>query len=256
MERPGIARSNPGVKLPKISIATVVRQDSSGTTYAFTKHLDAISEKWQSHQGPSTLVNWPGSAMRAKGNEGVAGRINQSVGSIGYVSYEFAHKLGLKLAILENREGQFVRPTAESSTEALSVARMPDNLRLFIPDPPGRDSYPIVTLSWILLYKSYEDPLKAKAIHDLFAWCLKEGQDFAPEMGYARLPQNISGKALQALETLKQEVRRVKLRRRPGARRNMQVPLAVPVSRRASEASFGLSGMRINLQRIVSGFRV
>ncbi len=198
-----IAKSNPGVKLPKISIATVVRQDSSGTTYAFTKHLDAISDKWRSLHGPSTLVNWEGSAMRAKGNEGVAARIKQSFGSIGYVGYEFAQKLGLKLAILENREGKFVKPTGITATAALSTAQMPDNLRLFIPDPPGRDSYPIVTLSWILLYGSYEDPPKTKAMHDFFMWCLKDGQGFAEELGYVRLPPAISERALKALETVK-----------------------------------------------------
>ena len=37
---PVIAQSNP-VKLPKLTIVTVVRQDSSGTTYAFTRNLDA-----------------------------------------------------------------------------------------------------------------------------------------------------------------------------------------------------------------------
>ena len=42
---PLIAAANPGVKLPKLTIVTVVRQDASGTTFAFTKHLDAISEK-------------------------------------------------------------------------------------------------------------------------------------------------------------------------------------------------------------------
>ena len=204
---PRITQSNPGVTLPKISIATVVRQDSSGTTYAFTKHLDAISEKWRSLHGPATLVNWPGNAMRAKGNEGVAGRINQSVGAIGYVGYEFARKLGLKLAVLENREGRFVKPTGHASFAALSDARMPDNLRLFVPDPPGMDSYPIVTLSWILLYKNYEDPSKAKAIHDLFVWCLKDGQEFAPELGYVRLPPNISARALAVLDTVKPEIR-------------------------------------------------
>jgi len=200
---PLIVKSNPGVKLPKISIATVVRQDSSGTTYAFTKHLDAISEKWRSRHGPATLVNWEGNAMRAKGNEGVAGRIKQSVGSIGYVGYEFAHKLGLKLAVLENREGRFVKPTGQTATAALSTAQMPDNLRLFIPDPAGPDSYPIVTLSWILLYKGYEDRAKGKAIYDLFRWCLTDGQDFAAELGYVRLPEGISKKALAALDTLK-----------------------------------------------------
>jgi len=42
---PLIAESNPGVALPNLTIATAVRLDSSGTTFAFTKHLDAINEK-------------------------------------------------------------------------------------------------------------------------------------------------------------------------------------------------------------------
>jgi phosphate transport system substrate-binding protein len=199
---PAIAKTNPGAKLPKLSIATVVRQDSSGTTYAFTKHLDAISEKWRAEHGPATLVNWPGNAMRAKGNEGVAARINQSIGSIGYVSYEFAYKLGLKLAVLENREGKFVKPTEESCTAALAEAEMPENLRVFVPDPSGQDSYPIVTFSWILLYKNYPDAEKAKSIRDLFQWCLQDGQTYAPQLGYVRLPANVTKKTLAVLNTI------------------------------------------------------
>ena len=61
------------MKLPNLTITTVVRQDGSGTTFAFTKHLDAISDAWRSQYGPATLVNWPGNSMRAIGNEGVAG---------------------------------------------------------------------------------------------------------------------------------------------------------------------------------------
>ena len=86
-----IAESNPGVKLPNLTIITAVRLDSSGTTFAFIKNLDAISEKWRSQFG--TLIAWPGDAMRAKGNEGVAGLIGNSEGVIGYVGYEFAGSL-------------------------------------------------------------------------------------------------------------------------------------------------------------------
>lgn len=198
-----IAEANPGKKLPKLTIATVVRQDGSGTTYAFTKHLDAISDRWRSRYGPATLVNWPGNAMRAPGNEGVAGRINQSIGSIGYVSYEFAHKLKLKIAALENRSGRFVMPTGQSSGAALASAELPENLRLFMPDPPGPDAYPIVTFSWILLYPSYEDARKAKAVRELFRWCLSDGQNHASRLGYVRLPPSITTRALIALDGMK-----------------------------------------------------
>jgi len=78
------------------------------------------------------------------------------------VSYEFARKLGLKVAILENRERRFVKPTEQSCAAALSAAEPPANLRFFMPDPPGPDAYPIVTFSWILLYSRYEDAEKAR----------------------------------------------------------------------------------------------
>ncbi len=198
-----IAEANPGKKLPKLTIATVVRQDGSGTTYAFTKHLDAISDRWRSRYGPATLVNWPGNAMRAPGNEGVAARINQSIGSIGYVSHEFARKLNLKIAVLENRSGHYVTLTGQCSEAALASAELPGNLRLFIPDPPGSEAYPIVTFSWILLYPSYKDAKKAKAVRELFRWCLSDGQNYAPRLGYVKLPPSITARALTALDSMK-----------------------------------------------------
>jgi phosphate transport system substrate-binding protein len=198
-----IARANPGAKLPNLTITTVVRQDGSGTTYAFTKHLDSTSDAWRSQFGPATLVNWPGNSMRATGNEGVAGRIKQSVGSIGYVSYEFARKADLRVARLENRAGHFVLPTEPGSFAALADAQLPENMRLFIPDPPGAESYPIVTLTWILLYRHYADPRKVQELRDLFRWCLTDGQRYAADLGYAPLPSNIANRSLAALDTVR-----------------------------------------------------
>jgi len=198
--RDTLAESNPGVKLPKLTLATVVRQDGSGTTYAFTKHLDAVSDTWRNRYGPATLVNWPGNAMRAQGNEGVAGLIQHANGSIGYVGYEFAHQLGLRMALVENKNGEFIQPSEESCKAALASAEMPESLRIYVPDPPGAGVYPIVTFSWILLYKNYEDATRAAAIHDLFRWCLQDGQQYSPKLGYVELPPNVVTKALAALD--------------------------------------------------------
>ncbi len=199
---PLIAQSNPRVKLPNLTIATVVRQDGSGTTFAFTKNLDAISEKWRSQFGAATLVNWPGNAMRGKGNEGVAGLIGKSDGAIGYVGYEFARKIGLEIAALENKDGKFVKPSEQSCMASLAAADIPENLRLFVPDPRGADSYPIVTLSWILLRKNYPDTETAKAVRDLFLWCMQDGQRYSPELGYVRVPAAIAEKGLAALNSI------------------------------------------------------
>jgi phosphate transport system substrate-binding protein len=200
---PRIARSNPGVKLPNLTIATVVRQDASGTTFAFTKHLDATNESWRAQYGPATLVNWPGNSMRATGNEGVASRIKQSLGAIGYVSHEFAIRTGLRMAMVQNRAGHFVAPGGPASVSALTGAELPDNLRLYVPDPVPPDAYPIVTLTWVLLHRRYDDPAKREKLHRLFQWCLTDGQRYAPDLGYVPLPLEIRQRSLAALNTVR-----------------------------------------------------
>lgn len=199
---PRIAASNPGVKLPRLTITTAVRQDASGTTYAFTRHLDAISPAWHNRFGAATLINFPGSAIRGAGNERVAALIQNSVGSIGYVGYEFARRLGLKTAILENREGRFIAATQESCAAALASVDMPDNLRAFVPDPRGAGSYPIVTFSWILVHRHYDDPARSRSLRVLLVWSLKDGQDLARESGYVALPIPVREKALAALDAI------------------------------------------------------
>jgi phosphate transport system substrate-binding protein len=199
---PLIKRTNPGAALPKLSITTAVRQDRSGTTFAFTKHLDAIGDRWRGRYGAATLVAWPGSAMRAKGNEGVAGLVRAAAGSIGYVDYASARQAKLRMALLENREGRFVGPTPENGTAALGAVELPENLRLFVPDPPGPDSYPITTLTWILLRRTYDDPKSAEGLRDLFRWCLTSGQERAPGLGYLRLPAATASRALEALDAI------------------------------------------------------
>jgi len=199
---PRIARTNPGVTLPSLTIVTVVRQEGSGTTFAFTKHLDAASDAWRSQYGAATLINWPGNSMRAAGNEGVAGRIQHAVGSTGYVGYEFARKAGLRVARVENRAGRFVAPTEASSSSALADIQLPENLRAYVPDPAGPDAYPIVTLTWILLYRHYPDAQKGRQLHDLFRWCLTDGQQYAASLGYTPLPPAIVNRSLAALETI------------------------------------------------------
>ena len=199
---PLIAQSNPGVKLPNREITIAARQDASGTTFAFTNNLSAISDRWRSLFGAATLVNWPGNAMRAKGNEGVAALIQRSEGSIGYVGYEFANRLGLDMAAIENKEGKFIQPAEQSCVAGLASADLPDNLRAFVPDPSGASSYPIVTYSWVLLRKRYKDPQTAKALHDLFQWSLQDGQRYSSQIGYVPLPEQVAEKAEKALEAV------------------------------------------------------
>jgi phosphate transport system substrate-binding protein len=87
----------------------------------------------------------------------------------------------------------------------LARADMPENLRAFVPDPDGLNSYPIVTFSWILLRKNYQNAETAKAVHQLFQWSLQDGQRYAPELGYIQLPAAVAEKAQAALNSIKAE---------------------------------------------------
>lgn len=198
---PRILETNLGVNLPHRRILTVVRRDSSGTTFAFTNHLGAI-EPWWADAGPGIgkLVDWPGSAMTALGNAGVAQRVNITDGSIGYMEFEFARRLGLPVATLYNQAGEPVAPSPSAGQAALGSTRdIPADLRVFIPDPEGRLSYPIVSYTWILLNERYEDQAKAAELKRALAWGFDEGQAIAEEMGYIPLPASMIAKATEAL---------------------------------------------------------
>ncbi|MDR3555725.1 MAG: phosphate ABC transporter substrate-binding protein PstS [Syntrophobacteraceae bacterium] len=199
---PVIKECNPGLNLPKLTIATVVRSDASGTTFAFTKHLAAISRQWRESYGAAKLIDWPGRAMRARGNEGGAGLVDQSAGAIGYMELGFAQRLGLDTAVLENKAGNYITPSPRSAKASMASAVLPQNLRLFIPDPDGPDSYPIVTLTWVLLYDRYNDPQKVQTLKDLFSWCLHTGQTYSQPLGYLPLPDNIVRSAVAALSRI------------------------------------------------------
>jgi phosphate transport system substrate-binding protein len=140
--------------------------------------------------------------MRGKGNEGVAALIQKSDGSIGYVGYEFANRLSLDMAAIENKDGKFIQPSEQSCVAGLASADLPDNLRAFVPDPSGAKSYPIVTYSWVLLRKQYDNPQTAKALRDLFQWSLEDGQRYSSQIGYVPVPSSVGDKAIKALETV------------------------------------------------------
>jgi phosphate transport system substrate-binding protein len=198
---PKIAAANKDVKLPDLPITVVHRSDGSGTTGVFTKHLSAISPEWKSKVGDGKTVQWP-AGTGAKGNEGVTAAVQQTPGAIGYVEYGYAKQNNIPMAALENKAGKFVEPTPEAASKTLAAVQLPENLRAFIPDPEGADSYPIVSYTWILAYKDYTDDNKAKAVRDMINWSLTDGQKLSAELGYVPLPAEVVTKVKAAAEKI------------------------------------------------------
>ncbi len=199
---PLIAHTNPGVKLPDAPINLIVRADSSGTTYVFTKHLSVISPDFAKSPGTNKMPNWP-AGTRSKGNEGVTASIKTTPGSIGYVEYGYAKSQKLSTVILENKSGKYITATPASGQAALASAKIPNDLIAWISDPEAKDAYPIVTYTWLVLYKNYPDKKKTAVLHDLLKYVLTEGQKDAEPLGYIPLPKPVSEKVLAALQNIK-----------------------------------------------------
>jgi len=193
---------NPGLKLPNLSIVIAARKDSSGTTFAVSNHLSAISSAWRDGPGVGFVIDWSNRAMLARGNEGVAALVKNGVGALGYVEYGFAERLRLPMAQLQNRAGEYVAPNVHNgqATLARNARSMPENLRLYLPDPEGAESYPILSLSWLLLYERYPDQRKGAAIKRFVSWGLTGGQSYSADLGYITLPPEVAALSRAALE--------------------------------------------------------
>jgi phosphate transport system substrate-binding protein len=194
---PKIKADNPGVNLPNQPIKTVVRADSSGTTFIFTEHLSAISPYFKSRIGSNKAPKWLTNSLKGQGNAGVAALVVGTPGSIGYVEYQFAKSANLKSAELQNKAGEYVAPSLQTANQALSNVQFPANYRVFVSDPG--QGYPIVGMTWIMIYKSYKDPAKAKAIKSLVKWILTKGQDINDELNYIRVPSSVANQVINTV---------------------------------------------------------
>jgi phosphate transport system substrate-binding protein len=195
---PLITATNKDTKLPDEPINVVVRADSSGTTFVFTKHLSTISPEFAKSPGTNKMPSWA-VGTKSKGNEGVTASIKTTPGSIGYIEYGYAKSQGLSMAELENKSGEFVAATTESGQAALASATLPDDLIVWASDPEAKGAYPIVTYTWLILYKQYPDKKKLEVLQDLVKYALSDGQKESEALGYLPLPAPVADKVKAAV---------------------------------------------------------
>ncbi len=198
-----ITSINQGKKLPNEPIFVTHRSDGSGTTNIFTGYLTKVSDTWKSKVGQGTAVKWP-VGLGGKGNEGVAGLVKQTEGSIGYVELAYAEQNNLPYASLKNKAGNFVMPTfdAVSAAAAGFIDNMPKDLRVEITNADGKDSWPISGFTWLLVYKDMKDKQKAQAIVNFLKWALTDGEKYAKDLYYAPLPPEVVKLDLKKIEEI------------------------------------------------------
>jgi phosphate transport system substrate-binding protein len=203
---PALGKANPGVTLPGKDIVVVHRSDSSGTSFIFTDYLAKVSADWRAKVSPTgaAAVQWP-TGLGGSKNEGVAGLVKQQANSIGYVELSFAIQNKMNYATIQNSAGAFVKPSLESVTAAAaaSAKTIPDDFRVSITNPPGKDSYPISSFTWLLIPEQIKDASKKTALTDFLTWMLKDGQALAAPLTYAPLPKAVVDKEVKAIAKIK-----------------------------------------------------
>ena len=200
---PRLAKDNPGVKFPDSDIVVVHRTDGSGTTYIFTDFLSKESRTWANSVKKGTSVNWP-VGLGGKGNEGVAGTVKQTEGSIGYVELIYALQNKMAYGSVKNRSGKFIKADLASVTAAAaSVKDMPDDFRVSITDAPGDKSYPISSFTWLLVPVEWKDAGKEKVFVNFLNWMVDKGQTLTASMDYAPLPPAVAKKVKESIKQIK-----------------------------------------------------
>jgi phosphate transport system substrate-binding protein len=199
-----IASANPGVALPNKTIMVVHRSDGSGTTFVWTDYLTKVSPEWKTTVGGAgTAVKWP-AGLGAKGNEGVAGLVQQSDGAIGYIELIYAVQNNIKYAAVKNAHGEFVKASLEGTTAAAaSVKDMPADYRVSITNATGKGAYPIASFTWLLIPVPGSNPARTAILGSFLKWMLTDGQKLASQLSYAPLPKNVVDKLLLTIKEVR-----------------------------------------------------
>ncbi len=195
---------NPGIKLPAMNVTVVHRSDGSGTTFIFSDYLSKVSREWKEKVGAGTSLNWP-TGLGGKGNPGVAGLVQQTPGSIGYVELIYALQNKMPYGMVKNKKGKFVMATI-ASTSLAAETNLPDDMKVSLTDTDAPEGYPISGFTWILVYKDQGDgnrtEEKAKELVRLLWWMTHEGQKYAQPLEYAPLSKKAVGKAEKLIKSI------------------------------------------------------
>src|SRR5207248_7180045 len=180
----------------------VHRSDGSGTTYIWVDYLSSVSKEWETKVGRGTSVHWP-VGLGGKGNEGVAGQVKQLPGTVGYVELAYAKQNKLPYADVKNASGKFIAPTIDSVSQALATAKIPDDFRFSMVNPPGENAYPISGATWLLVYEHQKDAAKGKKLVEFLNWALTKGEAMSAALDYAPLPEAVQHRVLERVKTIK-----------------------------------------------------
>lgn len=194
-----IAAMNPAVKLPDHNIILVHRTDGSGDTFIFTQYLSFSTTDWANSLSYGTTISWPAVSgeLGAEGNPGMITAIKGNPYAIAYIGTSYQNQIeseGLGTAMLKNRDGHFLLPTAKTAADAAAVmvSKTPKDERVSLIFAPGANSYPIINYEYAIVSKKQPSAAMAAELRKLFTWAMSpaggSSMHFMTELHFTPLP--------------------------------------------------------------------
>jgi phosphate transport system substrate-binding protein len=201
---PAIARLNPGTALPNLPIQVIYRPGGKGSNYVFTEYLSKVNAKFRDRIGRSASPKWP-VGQPAERSSDMADKIKSTPGALGYVELQYADDNQIAHASVQNAAGKFVHATAASITAACAAVEAPswDKLAASLTNPPGTDSYPISSFTFLYVRPSARDQRRTVALVGLLNWAYSDGQSIAIQEGYSDLPKQLLVKVLARVNVVR-----------------------------------------------------
>jgi len=199
---PAIKALNPGVKLPNHAIVPIHRTDGSGDTFIFSQYLSFSTPKWNNTVGYGTTISWPAvqGGVGANGNPGMVQACHSTPYSVAYIGVSFHNeiaKAGLGTAMIKNKAGKFLLPTAKTVSAAASglVDKTPADERISLVFSDGADSYPIINYEYAIVNAKQPNAETAKAIREFLDWAVRSdggnAAKYLDQVRFVALPKRI-----------------------------------------------------------------
>jgi phosphate transport system substrate-binding protein len=200
---PKIAKLNPGVALPDLPITVVHLTGVKGSNYVLTDFLSKTSAAWKSKIGKTASPDWP-VGVETNRSESMVTKVSTTSGAIGYVELAYAKRSDLGYGSVQNAAGQFVKPTAAGIVAACTANEksIPEDLGASLVNAAGKESYPLVSFTWIYVPTSGLTPARSRALKDFWSWALGDGQEIASGLGYTALSSSVASRAREALDSI------------------------------------------------------
>jgi phosphate transport system substrate-binding protein len=105
-------------------------------------------------------------------------------------------------ALLKNRDGNFVAPDDDAFKAAAAGADWNKTFYQLITDQPGKNTWPISTATYILMYNKQDKPANASESLKFFNWAYANGGKAASDLDYVPMPPAVIAAVQKAWGTM------------------------------------------------------